>query len=81
MTPGPPVWPKWVACPICATPAGRHRGQRAGVRSYACGNCLHTWSESPLAFHAVDAAGEEIVIPADQIDALSQSGTPAQPSA
>jgi hypothetical protein len=81
MIPGPPIWPRWVCCGVCGTPAGRHRGQRDGVRSYACGNCMHTWPESPLAFHVTDADGSEIIVPADQIDALSHGGTVAQPSA
>jgi hypothetical protein len=42
---------------------------------------MHTWPESPLAFHVTDADGSEIIVPADQIDALSHGGTVAQPSA
>ena len=80
MTPGPPIWPRWVCCPICNTPALRHRGQRSGVRSYACASCMHTWAESPLAFHVTDADGQEIIVPADQFDS-AHSGTMAQPSA
>lgn len=74
-TPGPPIWPRWICCAVCGAPAGRHRGQRSGVRSYACESCLHTWVEPPLAFHTTNGDGEEIVVPAEQIDAFSQNGT------
>jgi len=74
---GPPIWGKWVACGICRTPAGRHTGQRSGTRSYSCTHCGNVWHESPIGFHAVNSEGEEVVIPAEQLEASSQNGTHA----